>query len=159
MTSSEVVSTIKSDLKKRGLTQKQLALEAGVSQQWFTKLLSGDTYLPVAWARWFENTLGYNPEFLMKGQGPLRIYSPSFETLCQLVRRLRIVQEVDRRTSVRWEGMKDSGAFSLEEKMKKLADVRKVKAELYELTNKVDMAVGLDDNQLEREIWRQESFM
>ena len=79
---NKVAATIKADLKKKNITQKQLASDAGVSQQWVTKLLSGEAYIPETWASWFEENYGYNTKYLMTGEGPFLKNTPSFETLC-----------------------------------------------------------------------------
>lgn len=155
----EVASLVKGDLKKRGLTQKKLSVEAGVSQQWLTRVLSGDSYLTDAWARWFETNLGYNYEFLTTGVGPLRKNTTSFEALCSLVRQLRILQLVERRMTERNDFVSRSKIHTLAEKKETQDKLRKIRKELHELQSKIDNVISLNDNELFYNVWKREQSM
>ena len=159
MTPIQVASAVKADLKNRRVTQKQLASDVGISQQWLAKLLCGDNYISETWALRLEDILGYNPEFLMTGKGSLIEYSTDFESLCNLVRRMRILQELERRASERWERKRQSEVFTTNEKQNELANLRRIKAECFEAVKNVEMTVGLDEKQLYHEIWKRESSM
>lgn len=156
-TPNKVAATIKADLKKKNITQKQLAGDAGVSQQWVTRLLSGEAYIPETWATWFEENYGYNPAYLMTGEGPFLKNAPSFEMLCDLVKQYRIQSTAKQRLENRWNSVKDNEFYKTEEKQEILNRLLHLKTETNILQRNIDMFISLDENELYYKVWQLEN--
>ncbi len=72
-TPEEVFRAISADLRQQGLTHDDAAKQLGYkSRQSLSNLLSSKKYLSGLQAIKFHKAFGYNPDFLMKGEGELK---------------------------------------------------------------------------------------
>ena len=71
ITPKQVKAVISKDLKKRGLSQKEIGERIGFGRQTVSNILSGDKYFTSKQAILFNLAFGYNKEFLMTGIGDL----------------------------------------------------------------------------------------
>lgn len=71
MESTEVKNLVAADLRKRKLTHQKVAELTGFGRQTIANLLSNKDYFSERQAMIFGLQFGYNPTFLMTGEGPL----------------------------------------------------------------------------------------
>lgn len=76
----EVFRAISADLRQRGLTHEKAAEKLGFkSRQSLSNLLASKKYLSGIQAVKFQKAFGYNPDFLMRGEGELVNAVPKVE--------------------------------------------------------------------------------
>lgn len=69
----DICKTVSADLKSRRITQKQVAEMVGTTKQTIANQLSGKKRFSDNMAQKFSDFLGYNPNFLLYGFGPLHL--------------------------------------------------------------------------------------
>ena len=94
----QVKKMVSDDLKKRNLTQKELASIIGITRQTLVNILSSyDKYFTEKQATLFSIALGYDRDFLTTGEGSLIANNPDYtkdEKILYLEKRLQIFTKV-----------------------------------------------------------------